>query len=1198
MKRKRVLAVLLAASMVVCNLPVWAANTETGPDDESKAVIEEEAESPSEKAEDTTQSESVTDGNPENDEEIAENSDTETDGTNKENAEQQKNDIEGKKQNLDENIKESPQVLSEGDSEISIPDPALLQVILAKTDDNQNGKVEKSEIENLWDLIITENDIPDGQDTLDLEGIGNAENLMELSIIMSENRRLTIQNLEELESIKELLYLTINFCNFTDMEWLTKMYSCAYLGLQDNKITELPGLDKLNVTRLYLDNNEITNIEPAILGCDSLSELSLSGNKITSFPKMERVISYINLSNNEKLMDISNLSSFMDKEGYKYVDLSLNPQLNRTDIIKAALGLKDISLEIREIYRLEKINNKIQSINMDGGNADLKYQVEPADVLQIEEGVLKPKKTGEAMVTVTTDDFSGSFNVKITRNDERVIFADEDIINAPDIQACDTNLDGIITKEELKALQSLDLNLSKGTIDFAGLENAVNLSSLSVVFGPSGPITKVDNTLALSSLVNMNVIRLNGLYLADLSFLSGMPDLDVLELNSCQIDDKNEIDNILEKATNLSSLTYTYGGLTEVPNMSKLDKLRYLDLSGNNISDISPIASMPLVSIDLYENNISFIPEWINYSKLDYLNLGGNPLKDYKNLKPLLDMSIFVVAYRAGITSEEQYEEFFNNSKRSMYMGNKADIYVGKWIDAEENVDITYSSENENALAIEDNRYLLAKMPGTFTVTAKCKSIEKSFEVFIDNPETPVTIKRKDMPEINHSDRQYCSILETDSVLWSYNKNKIEKVMENVKSYVRDDTEFVVNNQTWLNYLVLDKNKTLWKCEKKDANSSYTAVKVAENITEYNTLNYMDEEHNLYDTKDGKKIAENVNKYRYGYYSTGSQVRYIYTMDCAVIDIISDKVLMENVDDCYFDRGWDLFICIKDKKATWYKLDGKEIAAIDNVKAVDSEERLVITGNGDTIKYFYDAGGEKKLSFLNQKDVIPKMPFKSENYGKSVTDYKLFVLDANNVLWSKPYEEDDKSFEKVADNVKQLFNDMNNVYYLKDNILYNASEEKVYIKDVDSVNPLYLERLMLYIKTDGTLYESDFYGCIENKILSNVKYMYTGSNPNIYSRTYTCTYIVREDGSVWKYDTMRQTNAVAKQIKAGREAGDIDGDGKIEVRDMLQILQTLSGSQSMKPEDQKKADIDGDGKVTIKDVLRVLHFVSGQSSAL
>ena len=68
-------------------------------------------------------------------------------------------------------------------------------------------------------------------------------------------------------------------------------------------------------------------------------------------------------------------------------------------------------------------------------------------------------------------------------------------------------------------------------------------------------------------------------------------------------------------------------------------------------------------------------------------------------------------------------------------------------------------------------------------------------------------------------------------------------------------------------------------------------------------------------------------------------------------------------------------------------------------------------------------------------------------------------------------------------------------------------------------------------------------------------------------------------------------------VQSGNK-GDITGDGKLSINDLLMILHHISGKNLLNEEQISNADINEDGKVGINDLLRVLHFISGTSSEL
>ena len=65
-----------------------------------------------------------------------------------------------------------------------------------------------------------------------------------------------------------------------------------------------------------------------------------------------------------------------------------------------------------------------------------------------------------------------------------------------------------------------------------------------------------------------------------------------------------------------------------------LEQLEYLDISHNNVEDISVAAGMPnLTEVWINDNRISSLAPLNNCEKLFELMTAGNPITDYGNLK-------------------------------------------------------------------------------------------------------------------------------------------------------------------------------------------------------------------------------------------------------------------------------------------------------------------------------------------------------------------------------------------------------------------------------------------------------------------------------------------------------------------------------------------------------------------------------------
>ena len=59
------------------------------------------------------------------------------------------------------------------------------------------------------------------------------------------------------------------------------------------------------------------------------------------------------------------------------------------------------------------------------------------------------------------------------------------------------------------------------------------------------------------------------------------------------------------------------------------------------------------------------------------------------------------------------------------------------------------------------------------------------------------------------------------------------------------------------------------------------------------------------------------------------------------------------------------------------------------------------------------------------------------------------------------------------------------------------------------------------------------------------------------------------------------------------EPGDANGDGDINMKDVLLIRRVIAGLEEIDPENEMCADINGDGDVNMKDVLKIRRIIAG-----
>jgi len=110
-----------------------------------------------------------------------------------------------------------------------------------------------------------------------------------------------------------------------------------------------------------------------------------------------------------------------------------------------------------------------------------------------------------------------------------------------------------------------------------------------------------------------------------------LTDVDYLKVGHINLHGKNVNDiSLLAKCKNLTEINLTYNYILEdITPLKGLKKLRVLQLTHNNISDISPLAELTgLEVLGIYSNHITDITPLVNLKKLQSLSIGDNRIQD------------------------------------------------------------------------------------------------------------------------------------------------------------------------------------------------------------------------------------------------------------------------------------------------------------------------------------------------------------------------------------------------------------------------------------------------------------------------------------------------------------------------------------------------------------------------------------------
>jgi len=200
---------------------------------------------------------------------------------------------------------------------------------------------------------------------------------------------------------------------------------------------------------------------------------------------------------------------------------------------------------------------------------------------------------------------------------------------------------GTITKDDLKEVTELRTSFPELVSDLTGLEYCANLRKLRI----EGPITDLLPLSSITSLQRLSISITAPVKIIDISPLSFLTNLQELNLTAPKI---SNMSSAFEGLINLQSL---YLGLPlwlniDILALKGLTNLRYLEIRGGKIRDISPLSS--LVSLeDLWLRSypirdISFLS---GLKKLQLLAIPCNEISDISPLSKLtslrnIDLSI------------------------------------------------------------------------------------------------------------------------------------------------------------------------------------------------------------------------------------------------------------------------------------------------------------------------------------------------------------------------------------------------------------------------------------------------------------------------------------------------------------------------------------------------------------------------------
>lgn len=409
----------------------------------------------------------------------------------------------------------------------------------------------------------------------------------------------------ELSALYAMNNLSIAGNGISDISPLAALGGLATLNLSNNEISNLSPLSNMvGLRTLYLDNNPISDFSP-LYGLSSLASLSIKGISISDTALKELstalpncAINGVKSKNDTQMMSLGGVAfsadtTSLDLSGKGITDISVLAGCERL----TSINLSNNS--ISDITPLMDIPN-LQSLNISGNNiSDLRPLMGIAGLKILN------ASSNSISSTVSLGSNTALVDLNLENNHIRNFSGLSKLKNLTNLNLSNTGFSDSDTGYFSYLSQLVYLNV-KNNPGFTG----AGYNSLRAAI-PACGISHSDLSYSLETggvtiTSDATDLNMSGRGISDLSFLTQMNCLQSVRLSN------NFISNIYY-------FQYTDSWRT----------ITYLDLSENNISDITALSNLrALTTLNLTGNQIQDLSPLYSMATLRELYIGGNPLSE------------------------------------------------------------------------------------------------------------------------------------------------------------------------------------------------------------------------------------------------------------------------------------------------------------------------------------------------------------------------------------------------------------------------------------------------------------------------------------------------------------------------------------------------------------------------------------------
>ena len=463
------------------------------------------------------------------------------------------------------------------------------------------------------------------------------------------------------QEMLRLRWLRARDMGITDLTGLEYATYLKNVWLERNQISDLRPLAGLvNLENLELNANQITDISP-LAGMIRLNSLILDGNPITDLPPLMNLANLTHLAlNGNQITDVSPLANLTL---LKKLGLTAN-QIHDIRPLAGLIHLESLGLDRNQISDISPLVNLTQLVHLRLSGQSISDITPLANLTQLNQLRLDNNQIRDIS---SLANLTQLIELRLNENQVHDI---RPLANLTLLEELRLNRNAITDITPLIGLKNLrELRLADNPIhdfsplvqlDGVELDITIDLSNLdelnTVVEIPDPNLKKairdalsLPTDIPLTKLHMQNLTRLSApnSWIADLTGLEYATFLQVASFPRNLIQDISPLAGLIH----LEILTLNSNPISDVSPLANLTNLNRLQLArARLISDITPLANLTqLTRLNLGTQRISDITPLANLTKLTYLDLQENYILDFTPLAKLVNLEVLIITKNPSI---------------------------------------------------------------------------------------------------------------------------------------------------------------------------------------------------------------------------------------------------------------------------------------------------------------------------------------------------------------------------------------------------------------------------------------------------------------------------------------------------------------------------------------------------------------------